>query len=78
MLSPVIIIGAGGSGGKTLRSLRQTLLRRLRAKGWTGDIPEAWQFLEIDTVAVQSRENFPADLLPTQDYLGLVPPRSHL
>ena len=73
MLSPVIIIGAGGSGGKTLRSLRQTLLRRLRAKGWTGDIPEAWQFLEIDTVAVQSRENFPADLLPTQDYLGLVP-----
>lgn len=74
MLSPVIIIGAGGSGGKTLRSLRQTLLRRLRAKGWTGDIPEAWQFLEIDTVAVQSRENFPADLLPTQDYLGLVPP----
>lgn len=71
-LSPVLIVGAGGSGGKTLRSLRQTLLRRLRAKGWHGDIPAAWQFLEIDTVSVQSREGFPADLLPPEDYLGLV------
>lgn len=71
-LSPVLIVGAGGSGGKTLRALRQTLLRRLRAKGWHGDIPAAWQFLEIDTVSVQSREGFPADLLPPEDYLGLV------
>lgn len=74
-LSPVLIVGAGGSGGKTLRALRQTLLRRLRAKGWEGDIPEAWQFLEIDTISTQAREGFPADLLPAEDYMGLVPPQ---
>ena len=73
MLTPFLIIGVGGSGGKTLRSLRQTLLRRLRAKGWEGDIPEAWQFLEIDTISTQAVENFPADLLPSDQYLGLVP-----
>ena len=73
MLTPFLIIGVGGSGGKTLRSLRQTLLRRLRAKGWEGDIPEAWQFLEIDTISTQAAENFPADLLPSDQYLGLVP-----
>jgi len=71
-LSPVLIIGAGGSGGKTLRALRQTLLRRLRAKDWSG-MPAAWQFLEIDTISVQAREGFSADLLPPEDYLGLVP-----
>ena len=73
MLTPFLIIGVGGSGGKTLRSLRQTLLRRLRAKGWEGDMPEAWQFLEIDTISTQAVENFPADLLPSDQYLGLVP-----
>ena len=45
MLSPFLIIGVGGSGGKTIRAMRQTLLRRLRAKGWKGEFPEAWQFL---------------------------------
>ena len=73
MLTPFLIIGVGGSGGKTLRALRQTLLRRLRAKGWEGDMPEAWQFLEIDTISTQAVENFPADLLPSDQYLGLVP-----
>ena len=73
MLTPFLIIGVGGSGGKTLRSLRQTLLRRLRAKGWEGNLPEAWQFLEIDTISTQAVENFPADLLPSDQYLGLVP-----
>jgi hypothetical protein len=36
-------------------------------------MPAAWQFLEIDTISVQAREGFPADLLPPEDYLGLVP-----
>lgn len=74
MLSPFIVIGVGGSGGKTLRTLRQALLRRLRVAGWPHDrLPEGWQFLEIDTISVQGRGNFAAPLLPPDDYLGLVP-----
>lgn len=73
MLAPFLIIGVGGSGGKTIRSMRQTLLRRLRAKGWKGEFPEAWQFLEIDTVSTQGGGNFSAPLLPPNQFLGLVP-----
>ena len=59
MLSPFIVIGVGGSGGKTLRTLRQALLRKLRVAGWPHDrLPEGWQFLEIDTISVQGRGNF--------------------
>jgi len=73
MLSPFLIIGVGGSGGKTIRAMRQTLLRRIRAKGWKGEFPEAWQFLEIDTVSTQGGGNFTAPLLPPNQFLGLVP-----
>ena len=74
MLSPFIVIGVGGSGGKTLRTLRQALLRKLRVAGWPHDrLPEGWQFLEIDTISVQGRGNFSSPLLPPDDYLGLVP-----
>jgi hypothetical protein len=72
MLSPFLIIGVGGSGGKTIRAMRQTLLRRLRAKGWKGEFPEAWQFLEIDTISTQGGGNFSAPLLPANQFLGLV------
>jgi hypothetical protein len=74
MLSPFLVIGVGGSGGKTLRTLRQALLRKLRVAGWPHDrLPEGWQFLEIDTISVQGRGNFSSPLLPPDDYLGLVP-----
>jgi hypothetical protein len=73
MLSPFLIIGVGGSGGKTIRAMRQTLQRRLRAKGWKGEFPEAWQFLEIDTISTQGGGNFVAPLLPANQFLGLVP-----
>jgi hypothetical protein len=73
MLSPFLIIGVGGSGGKTIRAMRQTLLRRLRSKGWKGEFPEAWQFLEIDTISTQGGGNFTAPLLPANQFLGLVP-----
>jgi hypothetical protein len=73
MLSPFLIIGVGGSGGKTIRAMRQTLLRRLKAKGWKGEFPEAWQFLEIDTISTQGGGNFTAPLLPANQFLGLVP-----
>jgi hypothetical protein len=73
MLVPFLIIGVGGSGGKTIRAMRQTLQRRLRAKGWKGEFPEAWQFLEIDTISTQGSGNFVAPLLPADQFLGLVP-----
>lgn len=73
MLSPFLIIGVGGSGGKTIRAMRQTLMRRLKAKGWKGEFPEAWQFLEIDTISTQGGGNFTAPLLPANQFLGLVP-----
>lgn len=69
MLSPFLIIGVGGSGGKTIRAMRQTLLRRLRAKGWKGEFPEAWQFLEIDTVSTQGGGNFAAPLITAKSVL---------
>jgi len=74
MLSPVLLIGVGGSGGKTLRALRQTLLRRLRQTkaGWDGDLPAAWQMLWLDTVTTQTSGGFPAPLLPNHQYCGLV------
>jgi hypothetical protein len=73
-LQPLLLIGVGGSGAKALRTLRQTMLRRLRMQGWTGStLPEAWQMLAIDTVTNQSRDGYSAPLLPGTDYLGLVP-----
>jgi len=73
-LQPLLLIGVGGSGAKALRTLRQTMLRRLRMQDWDSDaLPEAWQMLAVDTVTSQSRDGYPAPLLPGTDYLGLVP-----
>jgi hypothetical protein len=75
MLRPVLLIGVGGSGGKTLRAMRQTLLRRLRQNGWTKPgLPEGWQMLWVDSVSQQDEDAFPAPLLPNDQYLGLVTP----
>lgn len=75
MLRPFLLIGVGGSGGKTLRTMQQTLLRRIRQVGWTGDgLPEGWQMLWVDSVSVQSADGFPAPLLDGEDYCGLVSP----
>ena len=72
MLSPMIFIGVGGSGGNTVRTIRENLQEALRLKGWTGEFPECWQTLWIDTIAVQGTGGFAADLLPNDSYLGLV------
>jgi len=71
MLTQMMVIGVGGSGGKTLRVLRQALLRRLREAGWTkSDLPDAWQLLWIDTKSVQTADGSPLPLLPADDYFG--------
>jgi hypothetical protein len=48
MLQKFLLIGVGGSGGKTLRYTWRELHRRLDANKWTGGVPQAWRFLHID------------------------------
>jgi hypothetical protein len=73
MLRPFLLVGVGGSGGKTLRGVRKALQLKLEQEGWQGGWPEAWQFLHVDTPLSQDGLSFPAPLLPTDQYLGLVP-----
>ncbi|MEY4424127.1 MAG: hypothetical protein RLZZ258_1230 [Actinomycetota bacterium] len=73
MLRPFLLVGVGGSGGKTLRAIRQGLKAKLQQEGWDEGIPEAWQFLHVDSPQSQDGLEFPAPLLPREDYLSLVP-----
>lgn len=72
-MQPFLLVGVGGSGGKTLRAVQQELKAYLRQIGWTKGIPSAWKFLHIDSVSTQDGSDFPADFLPTTDYVSLVP-----
>ena len=75
MLRPVLLVGVGGSGGKTLRAMRQSLLRKLRQVGWDRDqLPDGWQMMWVDSVSQQDEDKFPAPLLPNTQYVGLVTP----
>jgi hypothetical protein len=75
MLSPLLIIGVGGAGGKTIRAMKQELNRILESSGYTGGIPEAWQFLHIDTT--RDGESFPAPMLPADEMHCVVPQGSN-
>lgn len=72
-MRPFLLVGVGGSGGKTLRAIKQALSLRLRQVGWHEGIPAAWQFLHIDSVTTQDGNDFPADFLDQGEYLSLVP-----
>ena len=72
MLRPFLFVGVGGSGGKTLRALKQTLERRLRQNDWTKGIPGSWQFVQVDTT--YDGAEFPAPMLPLEDVVVLVGP----
>lgn len=71
MLRPFLIVGVGGSGGKTLRGLRHSLTLRLQQAGWEGGIPTAWQLLHIDTPLAQDGADYALPFMPPGDYRGL-------
>jgi hypothetical protein len=71
MLSKFLLVGVGGSGGKTLRAVRSTLELKLSQAGWQGELPSAWQFLHIDSPVKQDGPGFPAPMLPETDYQPL-------
>lgn len=62
MLSPVIMIGCGGSGSKAIRYVRYAVKRKLHTAGWPDDIPAAWSFIGVDTLSKQ--EGGDADEIP--------------
>ncbi len=72
MLRKFLFVGIGGSGGKTIRALKETLDQRLQQAGWTEGIPAGWQFLQIDTVL--DGQDFPAPMLPLNEFCGMVAP----
>ena len=72
MLRPLLFIGLGGAGGKTLRAAKQQLHATLVAKGYEGEIPAAWQFLQIDLT--RDGASFPAPMLSMQEFFSVVPP----
>jgi hypothetical protein len=71
MLRPLLIIGVGGAGGKTIRAMKQELNRMLESSGYAGGIPAAWQFLQIDTT--RDGVDFPAPLLHQDEFHCVVP-----
>lgn len=70
MLSPVIMLGCGGSGSKAVRYVRDAVTRRLREGGWTDPLPDAWSFIGLDTY-VKQEDATEIPPLPGQDFLGL-------
>jgi hypothetical protein len=71
MIRPLLIIGVGGAGGKTVRAMKQELNRILESSGYTGGIPSAWQFLHIDTT--HDGIGFPAPMLSPAEFHCVVP-----
>ena len=74
MLRPILFIGLGGAGGKTVRAIKQQLQQELVAKGYSESFPTAWQFLHIDTPTFQDGQTFPAPMLPMNEYHSVTRP----
>jgi hypothetical protein len=73
MLQPFLFVGVGGSGGKTLRVLREELQHQLAGLPWERPLTVAWQFVQIDVPYRPDGDepDLPAQL-PAESYLGLV------
>ena len=78
MYRKMLLIGLGGSGGKTLRFLKRDLTSWLESRGWTDGVPDGWQFLHIDSPPVPDGLEAGGMPLDMQEYLGLVSPEMQL
>jgi len=76
MYKNYFFIGLGGSGGKTLRFLKRDLRKWMDENGAEGDaMPDAWQFLHIDTPTAIDGSGLDTSVVPMlepDEYLGLV------
>ncbi len=72
-LSPILVIGCGGSGGKVVLGLRRRLEEELRRRGWDQGIPAAWQLKWIDVPAINESHSAFGPPLPLGDYVPLAP-----
>ena len=68
MLKPLIVIGCGGSGVKTVSYLRKSVINALSNAGWDGPMPQAWQFIGVDAGIQRPYETEP---IPESDYVCL-------
>lgn len=76
-LSPILIIGCGGSGGKVVLGLRNRLEAELRRRKWDRGIPDAWQMKWIDVPTLGETHVEFGPELPLGDYVGLAPSDSY-
>ena len=76
MYSRFLFVGLGGSGGKTLRFLKRELRQWQNEHGIDGPLPSGWQFVNIDTPAVDdgTTMNELVEPLSPGEYLGLIKP----
>jgi hypothetical protein len=75
MIEQYLFVGVGGSGGKTLRAIKEEITSTLRSANWDFDregFPVRWQFLQVDTPTNQDGDHFNARPLEEHEYLGLV------
>lgn len=76
MYDRFLFVGLGGSGGKTLRFLKDQIRRWMKSYGVRGEVPAGWQFLHIDTPPNPDGDelNHLVPQLGPAEYLGLTGP----
>jgi|TARA_B100000315_G_scaffold234148_1_gene247912 hypothetical protein len=64
------MIGCGGSGQKSVRYIRDAVRRKLEHSNWEDGIPNAWQFIGLDTLNIQES---PGEIptMPASDYKSI-------
>lgn len=72
MLRPMLFVGCGGSGLRTLRRLRRELEYRLSVAGLgPEDFPSAWQFMAIDVPSSEQLDDAALREYGRGSYVGL-------
>ncbi len=74
MYNRFLFVGLGGSGGKTLRFLKDQMRRWMKDMGIDRDIPSGWQFLHIDVPPQPDGNELNSRVphLAGDEYVGLV------